>query len=196
MATRSRPSARHPSSRVVTCRSLGCTRKRPTRATRSDAAGQAESGCFGQTETIEDLPFEERSRADGCAHLLAEDGTGRADLEGLGAGQIPLEIIDPEETPALLHPRQITQLDPIMGVGARIEHGVEDLRLERRDQEARGTPIPRWRAARQQLARLLGVVAQAAEALFAVAIRHAAAHQFLGSRTNRFDLAGARRDAA
>jgi len=72
-------------------------------------------------------------------------------------------------------------------VDALLEHGIEDLGLKRRNQEARGTAIPRRSTLCEQFSGLIGVVALAPEPLLAVSIRHPARHQRGEALANRLE---------
>ena len=120
---------------------------------------------------------------DGASTRVPKIGPGRADLEGRRARRLALERprrrnSPPDACTMATSPRSSRS----SGSGALREHRVEDRRLERREQEARvrGDRAPMLLAAQQRRA-CSSVVAVAAEALGAEAVRHPVALQPLES---------------
>src|SRR5262249_44893460 len=80
--------------------------------------------------------------------------------------------------------RDLAGLDGVERRRSRVETGIEYLRLERGEQEARVTPVGAVLTALEQRARGLGVAAIASEALRSEAVREPTAHQ-LGEAARR-----------
>src|SRR5262245_37890460 len=115
--------------------------------------------------------------------VRAEDRTGGADLERRRARRLALRILDEEEASARVQAGDVAGEDAVEGVAARAQHGVEDLGLQRGDEEARGAAVARSGLAAQDAPAELGVVA--AEALRPEAVREAAARELLRAPRRR-----------
>src|SRR5262245_9716924 len=103
-------------------------------------------------------------------HARAKDGTRGADLEAPRALLLGRGIAHGEHSARVVAHREIARLELVERDRARREHGVEHLRLPRRDEEARVAAVAHGELARAEPARALRVVAGAAEALLAEAV--------------------------
>ena len=121
-------------------------------------------------------------------HARAKDRTRGADLEGRRPRSLALGVFHHEERSRPVDHGNIAALEPHEVRLALGEHGVEDLRLQRREHEAGAASIAPRRLAGQQAPAGLRVIALAAEALCAEAVGHAEADEILEPALRPGDL--------
>src|SRR5262245_12971465 len=167
---------------------LGPDAQRPAPAAQPDAARRPPVGR--DAVRAERVPLARRRVAERLEDARAEDRPGRADLEGRRARSLARLVLDAEEPAARMDHGDVAREDAVEAVAAGREHAVEDLRLERGDEEARGAAVARPGLAAQQPPAELGVLAAAAVALRAEAIRESAIREHAGAPLRRLARRG------
>src|SRR5262245_51289345 len=118
----------------------------------------------------------------------AEDRAGGAELEARRALGLALRVLDEKARAAIVQEGDLAGFDGVDGQRARGEAGVEHLRLERGEEEARGPAIAAALAALEQRAGRLRVAPVAPEALRTEAVRQAAPRELGEPRRGRRHL--------